>query len=198
MVVGQLVYKACQKIKKYLNEEGVHTVEESFKNPDYITWNQETLTGNAYMAYSWSVLLAKVVVDPLTYEVSCTDLWGVYDVGQPIDEKLLLGQIHGGMVQGLGYALTEYMTSKSGAIEHFAFSSYAIPTTMDIPKMHTDWIINHYMDGPFGAKAGGELTLVGVAPAIAAAIEDAFKIKSFEIPMIPEKIERILSHDQAD
>ena len=198
MVVGQLVYKACQKIKKYLNEEGVHTVEESFKNPDYITWNQETLTGNAYMAYSWSVLLAKVVVDPLTYEVSCTDLWGVYDVGQPIDEKLLLGQIHGGMVQGLGYALTEYMTSKSGAIEHFAFSSYAIPTTMDIPKMHTDWIINHYMDGPFGAKAAGELTLVGVAPAIAAAIEDAFKIKSFEIPMIPEKIERILSHDQAD
>ena len=144
------------------------------------------------MAYSWSVLLVRVEVDPISYEVKCTDIWGAYDVGVPIDEKLLIGQIQGGMVQGLGYAIMENMTSKDGGIEQIAFSSYPIPTTMDVPKMHADWILNPYSDGPFGAKSVGELTLVGVAPAVASAIEDAMNIVTFEIPVTPEVIERSL------
>lgn len=150
------------------------------------------MTGNAYMAYSWSAVMARVEVDPVTYEVKCTDIWGVYDVGIPIDEKLLLGQIHGGVVQGLGYALMEHMTSHEGHIEQTAFSSYPIPTTMDTPRMHTKWIDNRYVDGPFGAKAAGELTLVGVAPAVAGAVEEAIGRSTHVIPVTPEEIERIL------
>jgi len=84
------------------------------------------------------------------------------------------------------------MTSDTGGIEQIAFSSYPIPTTMDIPKVHSEWILNPYKDGPFGAKSVGELTIVGVAPAIAAAIEDAMQITTCQIPVTPEVIERSL------
>ncbi len=192
MVVGALLAKAAAKLKDRMNEPGEVMITEHFKQPDYVKWNAETNQGNAYMAYSWSVLLVRVEVDPISYEVKCTDIWGAYDVGVPIDEKLLIGQIQGGMVQGLGYAIMENMTSKDGGIEQIAFSSYPIPTTMDVPKMHADWILNPYSDGPFGAKSVGELTLVGVAPAVASAIEDAMNIVTFEIPVTPEVIERSL------
>jgi CO/xanthine dehydrogenase Mo-binding subunit len=192
MVVGALLAKAAAKLKNRMHEPGELTITEHFKQPDYVKWNAETNQGNAYMAYSWSVLLARVEVDPVNYEVKCTDIWGAYDVGVPIDEKLLIGQIQGGMIQGLGYAMMENMTSKAGGIEQFAFSSYPIPTTMDIPRMHADWILNPYQDGPFGAKSVGELTIVGVAPAVAAAIEDAIGIVTSEIPVTPEVIERSL------
>lgn len=192
MVVGALLARAAAKLKNRMHEPGEVIITEHFKQPDYVKWNAETLQGNAYMAYSWSVLLARVEVDPVSYEVKCTDIWGAYDVGVPIDEKLLIGQIQGGMVQGLGYAIMENMTSKAGGIEQFTFSSYPIPTTMDVPKLHAEWIINPYQDGPFGAKSVGELTLVGVAPAVAAAIEDAIGIITSEIPVTPEVIERSL------
>lgn len=192
MVVGELLARAAVQLKAHMDQPGEIVITEHFKQPEYVKWNAETMQGNAYMAYSWSVLLARVEVDPLSYEVKCTDIWGAYDVGVPIDKKLVLGQIHGGVVQGLGYALMENMTSKAGGIEQIAFSSYPIPTTLDIPSVHADWILNPYKDGPFGAKSVGELTIIGVAPAIAAAIEDAMQITTSQIPVTPEIIERSL------
>lgn len=192
MVVGALLARAAVQLKAHMDQPGEIVITEHFKQPEYVKWNAETMQGNAYMAYSWSVLLARVEVDPLSYEVKCTDIWGAYDVGVPIDKKLVLGQIHGGVVQGLGYALMENMTSKAGGIEQIAFSSYPIPTTLDIPSVHADWILNPYKDGPFGAKSVGELTIIGVAPAIAAAIEDAMQITTSQIPVTPEIIERSL------
>lgn len=193
MVVGNLLYQAAQELKDFLEtlkpgEAVRRTAEVHFKQPDYIKWQQETMQGNAYMAYSWSAVLARVVVDPVTYEVTCTDVWGVYDVGIPIDDKLLLGQIHGGIAQGLGYALLENMTSTKGKIDQFSFSSYPIPTTLDMPRVHADWLINRFEDGPFGAKSVGELTLVAVAPAIAAAVQDAIGKELSTLPILPEKI----------
>jgi CO/xanthine dehydrogenase Mo-binding subunit len=192
MVVGGLLAKAAERLKPHMTVPGDLIMTEDFKQPDYIQWNQETLQGSAYMAYSWSALLARVEVDPISYEVKCTDIWGAYDVGVPIDDKLIIGQIQGGIIQGLGYALMENMTSKQGRIEQIAFSSYSIPTSMDIPTIHADWILNGFEDGPFGAKSAGELTLVGVAPAVAAAIENALGIVTHQIPVTPEVIERTL------
>jgi len=193
MVVGALLKKAADKLKSKLDQPGVVEVEEHFVQPAYVKWNQDKLSGNAYLAYSWSALLARVEVNPMTYEVTCTDIWGTYDVGHPIDMKLLAGQIQGGIAQGLGYAMMEHMTSAGGKIEQNSFSSYVIPTSMDMPNIHFDVIDNPYDDGPFGAKAVGELSIVGVAPAIAAAIEEALGgLVINEIPVTPEIIERRL------
>jgi len=196
MVVGGLLYKAAEKLKPLMNNGKEELMVENFKQPDYVKWNQDTLQGNAYMAYSWSILMAKVIVDPISYEVDCTDIYGLYDVGIPVDERLLIGQIHGGVIQGLGYGLLEKMTSEQGQIQHHSFSSYVIPTTSDIPKIHSDWIINRFVDGPFGAKSVGELTLVGVAPAVAAAVEDAIGHSLYEIPVTPENILEVSNEDK--
>lgn len=195
MVVGNLLYKAAERLKNKMHIKEEIIITENFKQPEYIKWNQDTLQGNAYMAYSWSAIMARVEVDPVTYETTCTDIYGVYDVGIPIDEKLFIGQVHGGIIQGLGYGLMERMQSEEGLIQHHSFSSYVIPTTVDIPKIHTDWIINKFVDGPFGAKSVGELTLVGVAPAIASAIEDAIKREINIIPVTPERIMEAFDED---
>ncbi|MBI9012720.1 MAG: xanthine dehydrogenase family protein [Clostridiales bacterium] len=195
MVVGGLLYKAALKLKDQLESKEEILVKEFFKQPDYVKWNQDKLEGNAYMAYSWSIIMARVEVNPLTYEVTCTDIFGVYDVGVPIDERLLLGQIHGGVIQGLGYGLLENMTSEKGLIQQHSFSNYVIPTTCDIPNIHSEWIMNKYVDGPFGAKAVGELTLVGVAPAVASAVEQVINKRINKLPVTPELILEVLNED---
>ncbi len=188
MVIGRLLYNAAQRLKPVMHESEEIVITEHYKQPDYIEWDQELLSGNAYLSYSWAALLARVEVDPLTYEISCTDLYGIYDVGIPIDHRLLLGQVHGGVIQGLGYGMMEAMYSEGGLIQQNSFSSYAVPTSADIPEIHTEWLINEYEEGPYGAKAAGELTLVGVAPAIASAVSDAIGNEINAIPVTPEKI----------
>lgn len=195
MVVGGLLHKAARRLKSRLKEEGCILIKEHFKQPDYVKWNQEKLQGNAYMAYSWSILMARVKMDPVTFEITCTDIYGIYDVGVPVDERLLMGQIHGGVVQGLGYGLLEKMDTKDGMIQQNAFSNYVIPTTCDVPNIHADWIMNSYVDGPFGAKAVGELTLVGVAPAVASAVEDIIQKNMYKIPVTPENVMEALYED---
>ncbi|MCH4889762.1 xanthine dehydrogenase family protein [Acidaminobacter sp. JC074] len=195
MVVGNLLHLAAKKLKDRLDEPGEILIEERFKQPDYVKWDQDKLHGNAYMAYSWSALMARVEMDPITYEVTCTDIYGVYDVGVPVDERLLIGQIQGGVVQGLGYGLLEKMDTKDGLIQQHSFSNYVIPTTCDIPTIHCDWVINKYVDGPFGAKAVGELTLVGVAPAVASAVEDIIHKHINVIPVTPERVMEAMNED---
>ena len=187
MVVGQLLYLAALKVKERFDEESF-VVEENFKAPDYLVWDQKNLKGNAYMAYSWSGVVAEVLVDKITYDVTVDKLYGVYDIGNPIDIKLVEGQIHGGMIQGMGLGMMENMTSKKGLIQQNNFEAYSVPTSKDIPQMAFDLVINKYDDGPYGAKGLGELSLVGVPPAIASAIEDAIGHKIFKIPVTPEYI----------
>ena len=163
-------------------------IVEHYKQPEYVKWDQENLRGNAYMSYSWSAVLAVVEIDPLTLEIACKDIFAVYDVGMPIDERAFIGQVHGGIAQGLGYAMLEVMTSKEGLVEQNSFSSYTVPTIVDMPRMHTDWILNPYEEGPYGAKAAGELTLVGVAPAIASAVENALNVEIRDLPVTSEKL----------
>ncbi len=107
--------------------------------------------------------------------------WGVYDVGVPIDEQMVRGQIEGGMVQGLGYATTEVMNLRNGRILQSSLTDYAIPTSEDVPEIESDLVLNPYEGGPFGAKGAGEMPLVGAAPALAAAVQQALGI-----PIVPD------------
>lgn len=188
MVVGGLLYKAARKLKSLMSQKGEVLITETFKQPDNIKWDQKQLKGNAYLSYSWAAVIAEVEVDPVTFEIMCTNIHGIYDVGLPIDEDTFIGQVHGGVAQGLGYGMLEVMESIDGLIQQNSFSSYSVPTMADMPRMYTDWIYNPYKEGPYGAKAAGELTLVGVAPAIASAVQDAIGIEINDLPVTSEKI----------
>lgn len=195
MIVGNLLFKAAEALIGRMEEAQEIIITKNFKQPDYVQWDQDNIKGNAYMAYSWSALLAVVEVDPVTLEITTTDIYGVYDVGIPIDERLLVGQIQGGIAQGLGFGLMEQMYSEEGKILQNSFESYTVPTTCDIPQMHYEWIENRFVDGPFGAKSVGELTLVGVAPALASAVADAIGEALYQLPVTPEMLLEVMKDE---
>jgi CO/xanthine dehydrogenase Mo-binding subunit len=193
MIVGGLIARAARNLKEKW-EDGVEViVEERYRQPDFIKWDEEKMHGDAYPAYSWGVVVCEVEVDPVTCEVSLIDVWSAYDVGKAIDERIVLGQIEGGLLQGIGYGLLEVMECKDGKIQQRNVTDYIIPTAADSVSMHTYIMDNLYPLGPFGAKGAGELPLVGGAPAVAIAIENAIGKKVNKIPVTPEYIMELIN-----
>jgi CO/xanthine dehydrogenase Mo-binding subunit len=168
---------------------------EHYHGPDYIVWDDEHMIGDAYPAYSWGVNIVEVEVSPITYEVTLKGIWSVYDVGKAIDERIIIGQADGGITQGVAYGYLEYMRHDQGKIKQKNLTDYIIPTSIDVPEMQTVIMDNPFAYGPYGAKGAGELTLVGGAPAVALAIENAIKTKVNKIPATPEYIMELLHHE---
>jgi len=108
----------------------------------------------------------------------------------------VIGQADGGLAQGLAYGYLEVMYHKGGKIMQKNMTDYIIPTAMDMCPMETYLFDNPYAYGPYGAKGVGELSLVGGAPAVAKAIEQAIKRKVFKIPVTPEYIMELMRHDE--
>ena len=128
----------------------------------------------------------EIEVDPDTYEIKVTGVWGVYDVGTPIDTKIVQGQIEGGVSQGLGYATIEVMQSSGGRLKQGTLTDYILPTSMDFPDTESRLVESYYQYGPYGAKCAGELPFIGVAPALASAVRHALGIPVRRVPVTPE------------
>ena len=96
------------------------------------------------------------------------------------------GQIEGGVVQGIGFALSEEVVWANGRMENGQMTNYIIPTALDVPKIEVIFLENPYPHGPMGAKGIGELPIDGPAPALVNAIENALGISVNTIPATPE------------
>ena len=133
--------------------------------------------------------LAKVAVDPETGEVRVLDYIAAQDVGRAINPAEVEGQIHGGVVQGIGWALFEGMTYDGhGQLLTSTLMDYALPLGKDVPTI-TPLLVEVPSElGPFGAKGVGEPPVVPVAAAIANAIRDAVGVRMTQIPMTPERV----------
>ena len=188
MIVGGLLYRAAMELKEKWEDGKEIIVEKQYRHPEYIKWDQKTFHGDAYPEYSWGANIVEVEVDPITYEIDVKKAYGVSDLGTPLDRKIIEGQIHGGMLQGIGYATLEVMEFENGRFKQRNITDYIIPTVMDAPKFETDLVVEPYENGPFGAKCAGELPFVGAAPSVCAAVEDALGINLYEIPIRPEKL----------
>ncbi len=195
MIVGGLVARAAKELKETWIENKEQSVIKQYVQPDYIKWNEKKFKGDAYPAYSWGVNVVEVAVDPLTYQTKILNVVSVYDVGKEIDERIILGQADGGIVQGIAYGYLENMVAVDGKIKQKNLTDYIIPTALDVSKMSTYIIDNPYPLGPYGAKGAGELTLIGGAPAVALAIEMAVNKKITKIPVTPEYLMELMHHD---
>lgn len=175
MVVGELLRRAAARLRSEWKEGLEQIIEERFKEPDFvIPFSLETFKGDAYPAYSWSVNVVEVEVDTLTGESKILGAYGSYDVGTPIDENIVIGQMEGGLLQGIGYGSMEEMhTDSRGRIRSNSFSDYIIPTSMDVANMQVVLHVEEYPAGPYGAKGAGELPLAGSASAYVGAMEHA-------------------------
>jgi CO/xanthine dehydrogenase Mo-binding subunit len=134
----------------------------------------------------------EVEVDLDTYEVSLLEVTTATDVGRAIHPLLAEGQIEGGTVQALGYALLEEHHWDSGRLLNTRMQNYLIPTALDVPRMKTVLLENPYQQGPYGAKGIGELPMDGPAPAVVAAVLHATGALVPELPLSPDRVLRAL------
>jgi CO/xanthine dehydrogenase Mo-binding subunit len=192
MIVGGLLQKAAVDLLNSGDDASDLEVVKEYVQPDYIRWDQETFQGNAYPVYSWGANVVEVEADPVTFEIKVHGIWGVYDIGTAIDEKIIQGQIEGGIIQGLGYAGIEVMNTRNGKILQDSMTDYIIPTSVDTPEIKARLVHNPYEFGPFGAKCAGEVPLIGVAPAFAAAVQNSLGVPIKRIPVNPEYILEVM------
>ncbi|MCK5157294.1 MAG: molybdopterin-dependent oxidoreductase, partial [Spirochaetales bacterium] len=188
MVVGKLVQRAAEKLLDDWLLDGESIAEVDYIQPDGVTWDGANFQGDAYPAYGWGICAVEVEVDPVTNEVDTKGVWTVHDVGVPIDDLIVHGQVHGGVIQSLGYGSLEKLVIKDGAFYQNTLADYIIPTTMDFPAIQSDLVENPYEHGPFGAKGLGELVFDGAAAAYAAAVQKAIDKDISSIPVNPEYI----------
>ena len=137
---------------------------------------------------------AEVEVDTETGEVKLLKMVLAHDIGRAINPMTVEGQLEGGMGQGIGYALTEdYFINKSnGVVESDNFTTYKIPSTLDMPETEVIIVEQPVASGPFGAKSVGESPMNAIAPAIANAIYDAVGVRIKDLPITPEKVVKVL------
>jgi CO/xanthine dehydrogenase Mo-binding subunit len=152
-------------------------------------WSFESGSGNPYFAYHFGAQVAEVMVDTGTGKVEVTGYWAAHNTGTVIFPQGALGQVFGGITQGLGYALMERVDYDQGFIQTTNFDEYLIPTAMDVPDIVGTFVEKPFADGPFGAKNIAEPGLVPAAPAIVNAI---FHATGRRIKNLPANLERVL------
>ena len=140
--------------------------------------------------YTYQGVVAEVAIDKVTGEIKVEKIYYVMDATKIINPLIYYGHIHGGLVQGLGFSLTEHLETEDGRVTALSLGDYKLPTIRDIPQLSTAIVKANEGPGPFGAKAVGEAGISLVAPAIANAIADATGIRIKEIPITAEKIFR--------
>ncbi|MCX6156021.1 MAG: xanthine dehydrogenase family protein molybdopterin-binding subunit [Candidatus Kapabacteria bacterium] len=144
--------------------------------------------GNVSGTYAFAAQAIDVEVDTYTGNVRVIDIHVAQDIGKVLNPLLLDGQIQGGVVQGLGYALIEELQMENGYILNPNFHNYKIPTATDIPKIYFYPVETNDSLGPYGAKGVGEAPLIPTAAAIANAVSDALGVKIDTLPVTPERV----------
>jgi CO/xanthine dehydrogenase Mo-binding subunit len=211
MVVGRLIERAGKQLVAMLREHAGlgerFTSEEFFaaceryrtakgevrsmcryEAPPNVYWDDQKYHGEAYPAFAWSVQVAQVAVDTVTYSAEVEDFWSVQEVGRVLHPVLAGGQIEGGIAQGIGYALYEKVLLQNGHMANNQMTNYIMPTAEDVPPIHVYFEEIPFGYGAFGAKGIGELPHDGPAPAILNAIRDATGIGFNSIPLLPEDL----------
>jgi len=179
-----------QEVATVCSNEGLKLREEGwFKYPE-----DRYMYGHTFMASA-----ADVVVDLVTGEITILKLVNIHDSGKVINPILAKGQLYGGSLQALGYALTENLIVEEGKLITPSFSEYLIPTAMDIPQEFVaDAVETPYPTGPYGAKGLAEHALNSTTPAILNAISNAVDIDLSAIPVYPEHILEAIRAKETD
>jgi carbon-monoxide dehydrogenase large subunit len=138
--------------------------------------------------------IAEVHVDPETGQVKLRSFVSAHTTGKVINPLMHQGQIDGGIVFGIGYALTEHLVLDNGKVVTANFGDYKIPNIQDIPPLKTAVLeMVPHGPGPYNSLSIGEVANVPVAAAIANAVEDAVGVRIKDLPITAEKVFRALN-----
>ena len=146
---------------------------------------------------SFCAQAAEVEVDPETGQVTVRRLVSAHDVGAILNPLMHQGQVEGGVIQGLGYALMEELLTEDGHISTLSFGDYKIPTSADIPELVTVLVEGNNGPAPYRSKGIGESANIPVAAAIANAVADAIGAPVPSLPLTAEKVLRALQSKES-
>ena len=139
------------------------------------------------------VQVAEVEVDPETGAIKLKSFTSAHSTGTVLNPLMHQGQIEGGAMMGIGYALMEDLIVQDGKVLTANFVDYKIPTIQDVPAFKTAVLEMPKGSGPYNSMSIGETSNIPVAAAVANAVEDAVGVRIKSLPISPEKVLEILN-----
>jgi xanthine dehydrogenase molybdenum-binding subunit len=149
--------------------------------------------GNVSGTYAFAAQAVDVEVDTYTGNIKVLKIEVAQDVGKVLNPLGIMGQIEGGVLMGVGYALSEELIMENGYVKNPNFHNYKMLTASDVPEINFYPIETNDPQGPYGAKGMAEAPLIPTAAAIANAVADAIGTRIYSLPLTPEKILRAIS-----
>jgi CO/xanthine dehydrogenase Mo-binding subunit len=198
-MAGRAVHDAAVTARAKWSESEQYYAEATvqYRPPTTTPLDPVTGAGRPHITYGYTAQAVEVEVNTLTGQVQVLRIISAHDVGQAINPQQVEGQIEGCLAQALGYALLENFQVRDGHILTPYFSTYLLPTILDMPVEITPVILEMAdPHGPFGARGMAEMPLSCFAPAVAAAIHDATGVWLSQQPMIPERVLAALQQHQ--
>jgi CO/xanthine dehydrogenase Mo-binding subunit len=178
-------------LEKWHNKEHPSIGEYKYLAPATTPFDKDSGHAMPNFAYAYAAQAVEVEMDTETGVIRVLRVVAADDVGKAINPALVEGQIEGGVVQAQGYTTIENFITKDGYVLSDQFSTYLIPTALDVPEK-IESVIIEVPDprGPWGARGIGELPFLPTAPAIIAAVHDATGVWFNDFPLTPERILR--------
>jgi len=193
-IVGNLLESLADDIKAIFGnksiEEYVKINQDEFPKDFYKTFvldpsvkfDVATYKGTGYRDYSWASCVAEIDFDPDTYQIDVKKMWNVLDIGKRVNQQICEGQVQGGVLQGVGYATTEFI--ERAGLKGKSITDYIVYTTLDTPKLIVDFVDNDASR----PKGLGEIPMNFPQSAIRDAFYNTTGIFINEIPILPELI----------
>lgn len=198
-MAGRAVHDAAHAARTKWSDSETYYAEATvqYRPPTTTPLDPMTGAGRPNFCYGYTAQAVEVEVNTLTGQVQVLRIISAHDVGKAINPQQVEGQIEGCLAQALGYALLENLQIRDGRVLTPYFSTYLLPTVLDMPVEVTP-VILELADphGPFGARGMAEMPLSCFAPAVASAIYDATGVWLFQQPMIPERVLAALTAQQ--
>jgi len=184
-------------LREFVDKVGKEFVIEEVYNPP-VTSLDDSGQGSPYASYTYGVQCAKVKVNIYTGKITVQKVIACYDAGTIINPSLFKGQVEGGIIMGIGYAITEEIRLSRGVITNNNFDRYLVPTSMDIPEIEVLTAPFADSEGPYGAKGIGEPAVIPTAAAIANAVSRALGVEVFNLPLSLEEVTKRLERVEED
>ena len=178
-------------LKMWKDEERPAVVTYQYLAPKTTKFDPDTGESTPNFAYGYVAQAVEVIVDTETGQITVENIISTHDVGKAINPDQVVGQIEGGVIQALGYVLTENFIQEEGYVKTNKLSTYLIPTVHDVPKTLKSVVMEDPdPNGPWGALGMAEMPYIPLAPAVTAAVHDAIGIWFDDFPLTPERVLR--------
>jgi CO/xanthine dehydrogenase Mo-binding subunit len=189
LMAGRAVHDAALAARAAWERGEAPEATVQYRPPATTPLDPDTGAGTPNYCYGYAAQAVEVEVDLSTGVVQVLSIVSAHDVGRAINRQQVEAQIEGCLAQALGYALTENFIVTNGVVKTPYFSTYLLPTVLDMPAQIVPVILEHAdPNGPYGARGVAEMPLVPFAAAVAAAIHDATGAWVSDLPMTPERV----------